>query len=275
MASFEERISNETNKSIAGPIWENEKKTYSTILYAIKEQGHEQDENKIRLGDIIYYTDSETISYGEVRIQRTEKGIRYYIYSDEVGFTVLANVTPKNVKFPIHGTKVLNGNRGLEEKGELPLSAVKDTVRETIEKSIIKHPIMGKYADIILGDIDQILSLDSERQITPIPESAKIMAAQKREIERLKEENSQQKKAIETLMKRIKGIPFFGKRIVERLSKMLPSAEEKVADVPTTEENSDRINFVQRIDVPGISGIQSSEKSSEQVQTRPDSEIED
>jgi len=177
MASFEERIENNINSGIARTIWENETKTHKKITRDLMEHGGHDGVN-------IYYL-TRKVKCGMATIDMVDDEIIYAITADEVGDVILARVKPDKVEFPQYGTQKRMGLdkdgkkkiEGFEKSGKLALSEVKDTVIETIEKSLREHPVMGKYADIILGDFKKILSLDPKREIQPISEEAMINAA--------------------------------------------------------------------------------------------------
>lgn len=180
MSSFERRISDNINRSIATPIWQNEKKTYKKISDELGKYGSAGFEGVTK--------GSECLKSGMARIGKFGNEIVYTISADETGHVILAVVSPEKVEFPQYGDKKIIGSdkkvEGIETIGKLPLSEVKDTVIETIEKTVREHPIMGKYAHMILGDFNNILSLDSEREIKPISEAAMINATLKEDTQR-------------------------------------------------------------------------------------------
>lgn len=188
MASFEKRINDNINKGIATTIYENEKKTFEKIGEELSKYGYKGHNGvtSVRMID-----GSERFKSGMATIFEFNGEIYYSIDADEVGNVTLARVTPDEVEFPQYGPnprikKEYGGQtiEGFAKSGKLPLSEVKDTVIETIEKTVREHPIMSKYADMILGDFNNILSLDLEREIQPISEEAMINATLKEDNQR-------------------------------------------------------------------------------------------
>lgn len=189
MSSFEKRINDNINEGIAKPVFENETKTFEIIRKKLSEYGY-QGYNGVTKTYMIDGTDC--FHSGVATIFEFNGGIGYSVCADEIGNVFLGSVTQKEVEFPQYGTKTLmehNGHggkkiAGFEKSGNLPLSEVKGTVIETIEKTVREHPVMGKYADMILGDFKNILSLDPKREITPISEEAMINATLKEDNQR-------------------------------------------------------------------------------------------
>lgn len=206
MSSFEKRINDNVNKGIATTIYGNEKNTFEKICKKLDEYGY-KGHNGVK-------ENSGFIESGMATVQEFQGKILYTITAEEVGYVILASVAPDKVEFPQYGTKARmehNGHGGQKiagfvEKGKLPLSEVKDTVIETIEKSVREHPVMGKYAEMIIGDFKNILSLDPEREITHIPEEAIINAT-------LLEENAKKEAQIGRLQTMLNKTLEFAKNV--------------------------------------------------------------
>ena len=183
-----------------GPIFNNEWSMFSRICTKhfpdekrnIWDRNYERHKTK---GKVLYefqekgdrYAGSETyeeLSSGSVSILREDKGSRGSIsyriaVGGKVGFIEIARVTRENGKtecnFP-----VFEEDERMRVNGQLPKDKIKATVFETIEDTIKTHPILSQYKDMILDDLNAILSLDPEKgevkQLTA--EQLKIVSVQ-------------------------------------------------------------------------------------------------
>lgn len=144
--------------------------------------------------------------------------ITYKIYSEETGFVELAKVTPDTVE------------------GVSSLSEVEPTIIATIEKNIREHPVMGKYADMILGDFNNILCLDPEREIEQIPEAAIVNATLREENQRKDNEIKRLQAQVERLQGMLSKTLAFAKGVKDHaVGKLLFGKKIEELDLPQGE----------------------------------------
>ena len=187
-------------------IWENENKSFDKICDEIRKNGGvinnskaymaktgnlgvrndrtqqngrtygfiSQNGKEILLGENDYMIECTFIydkKHNQVSISYDKRTgeYAYFLHSNNNGHNLLALVSSEKADFPIYSTD--NSERPLLQfapKGKLPDLDKKSTIRETIEKTLLEHPILKNEAYDILTAFDEILSLDNDRQIRPL-----------------------------------------------------------------------------------------------------------
>ena len=165
--------------------------------------------------------ETEELSSGSAMIRIESDGyynskIGYYVKLDNERQILLAEIDPhhKKVRIPIYGE-----TEDLEEIGEVPEDEYGATVFETIGGRIREHKVLGEYADMIIGDFEQIMELDPEKQVTPVSEEQKKIASLHETVKRLESTNAELERQSAQKTERIQSI-------LEKLDKALKFIEK-------------------------------------------------
>ena len=197
--------------------------------------------------------DSET----RVGITKDNDGtIIYTLISPETGKIDLARVSPSNLAVYNYGTKMDESVYGLsrEYPRTTDISGDKvegNTLREIVSSHIQEHGIMGQYSERIMSAFDSILSLDEERDITPLSEEQisrieflREAEAMKGEIGRSEGENSKLTKEVSDSKESYKQMQeqlLVAEKEIERLTQKLSKSEEQLESSEATNKRLSEI----------------------------------
>jgi len=188
------RVNTETTREALATIYNNELSQFRRIegkfrTYNQKDE-HKVEHEKNKNGKYITYKSEGkydeicTLKYENVEIKKDNDGISYWFVSGAEKI-LLGRISPRQLFVPQYGE-----SEPLKIIGEVPLEQIKSTMIEMIEQNIRANPLFEEYADIILNDFAQILSMDQTKDIKPLSDEEVLIASLKSQIASLEQQCS-------------------------------------------------------------------------------------
>jgi len=206
-------------------IWKNEKSTFDKIAKEVREKGKQREfhmEYMSEAGNLssnqrlqqransyefinangepillmenngvaeFNYTYNKNGDQVSIVYDKINRQFAYYLHSGHMGHNLLALVSPVESDFPVYSSQEdpYAGLLKLHQKGQISDEEKKSTIRETIEKDLLAHPMFKNEAYEILAGFDQILSIDIDREIQPLTHIEIENAKLRTEIKNMKE----------------------------------------------------------------------------------------